>query len=140
PKVVHYGVGSIEKLRLEVNQLGKRALIISDDAMNKLGYIKKLQTLLTECNVYSSVYVGIDSETKDTHVEEALSILQNDTCDFIIALGGGSCIDAAKATAVRAKNNEELMDYVNGALIRYEPVPVVAIPTTAGTGSEVTDA
>ncbi|HLR70535.1 MAG TPA: iron-containing alcohol dehydrogenase [Pseudogracilibacillus sp.] len=140
PKVVHYGEGSIEKLRLEVNQLGKRALIVSDNPMNELGYINKLQTLLTECNVDSSVYLGIDSETKDTHVEEAFTTFQKDECDFIIALGGGSCIDAAKAAAVRVNNQEDFMDYVNGATIQHEPVPVVAIPTTAGTGSEVTDA
>lgn len=140
PKVVHYGMGSIDKLRWEAKQLGKRALIVSDQSMNELGYINKLETLLRECNILSSVYLGIDSETKDRHVEEALAMFQNDECDFIIAIGGGSCIDAAKATAVRARNKEDLMEYVNGAMIQHEPVPVVAIPTTAGTGSEVTDA
>lgn len=83
----------------------------------------------------------MDSETKDTHVEEALAIFKEQSCDLIVALGGGSCIDAAKAVALLATNETELIEYVGGKKeIENDLVPVIAIPTTAGTGSEVTDA
>lgn len=140
PNVVHYGKDSIENLPTEAQRLGDRALIISDEPMKNLGYVKEIQMKLGEIGISSAVYLGVDSETKDTHVEEALTILQEEQSDYIIALGGGSCIDAAKAVAVRATNKKELMEYVNGAIINNIPIPTIAIPTTAGTGSEVTDA
>lgn len=142
PRTVYYGEGSLEQLRLEVNDLGTRALIVSDKMMNDLGYVKKLQAILSEQNVTSVIYLEVDAETKDTHVYEAFEAFKEGECDFIIALGGGSCIDAAKACAVVANNRDvEFIDYIGteAKAIENDPVPVVAIPTTAGTGSEVTD-
>ncbi len=141
PECVYYGEGTLEKLSLEVKRLGTNALIVSDKPMNDLGYVNRVEHILTQNSISSTTYLGVDSETKDTHVEEALTEFKNNQCDFIIALGGGSCIDAAKAVAVQANNDEELIAYVGGKKeIQHQPVPVVAIPTTAGTGSEVTDA
>lgn len=140
PQTVHYGRGSIEKLAEEASKLGERALIISDKAMDEIGYVDKIKALLHESAIVSLVNLSVDSETKDTHVAEALAQFQAENCDFIVAIGGGSCIDAAKAVAVRVNNTEALMEYLEGAIIKVNPVPVIAIPTTAGTGSEVTDA
>lgn len=141
PECVYYGEGTLEKLGLEVKRLGTKALIVSDKPMSDLGYVSRVEGILTQNSIFSATYLGVDSETKDTHVESALTEYKNNQCDFIIALGGGSCIDAAKATAVQANNDEELIVYVGGKKdILNQPVPVVAIPTTAGTGSEVTDA
>lgn len=141
PNVIHYGIGSISKLKKEVKHLGGKALLISDKPLHDLGYVSKIQQLLHEAKVEAVVYLGVDSETKDIHVAESLTLFQEKQCQFIIALGGGSCIDAAKAVAVSARNNVELYEYIgNARMIENEPVPVIAIPTTAGTGSEVTDA
>ncbi|MFD6442033.1 iron-containing alcohol dehydrogenase [Peribacillus sp. NPDC060186] len=141
PNVVHYGKGSLSKLGKEANDLGTKALLISDKPMNKLGYVGRVIELLQNEGVHSITYLGVDSETKDTHVEEALNLYKEQCCDLIVALGGGSNIDAAKAVALLAKNEGDLIDYMGGEKeIENDLVPVIAIPTTAGTGSEVTDA
>ncbi|WP_078379911.1 iron-containing alcohol dehydrogenase [Sutcliffiella halmapala] len=141
PNVIHYGRGSLSKLGKEANELGSKALLISDKPLSELGYVDKLIDSLEVDNVEAIPYLGVDSETKDTHVEEALTLFHENGCAFIIALGGGSCIDAAKAVALLARNEGELIEYVgNRKIIKNDPVPVIAIPTTAGTGSEVTDA
>ena len=141
PDVVFYGKSSLSRLTNAVNGLGKSVLIISDKPMKDLGYVDRVMNDLQEAGIRSVVYLGVDSETKDTHVEEALALFKENECDFLIGLGGGSCIDAAKAVALLATNESALMDYVGGKKeINNDLVPVVAIPTTAGTGSEVTDA
>lgn len=141
PECIYYGEGSVKRLSQELERLGRKALIVSDKPMQELGYVARLQNILAKDNVRSTVYLGVNAETKDVHVKEALATFQQEQCDFIIALGGGSCIDAAKACAVLARNDVDLIDYVGGKkLIQHEPSPIVAIPTTAGTGSEVTDA
>lgn len=141
PKVIHYGIGSLAKLGKEATELGSKALLISDKPMESLGYVAKIISYLETDGIYTITYLGVDSETKDTHVEAALALFKENECDFIIGLGGGSCIDAAKAVALLAKNENALLDYVGTDLeIIVDPVPVIAIPTTAGTGSEATDA
>ncbi|MFJ8235039.1 iron-containing alcohol dehydrogenase [Ureibacillus sp. NPDC094379] len=141
PNSVHYGKGSLSKLGKEASNLGSKALLISDKPMNDLGYVNQIIESLQKENIQTIIYLGVDSETKDTHVEEALAIFKEQSCDLIVALGGGSCIDAAKAVALLATNETELIEYVGGKKeIENELVPVIAIPTTAGTGSEVTDA
>ncbi|MDM5333191.1 iron-containing alcohol dehydrogenase [Ureibacillus composti] len=141
PNVIHYGKDSLSKLGKEASKLGSKALLISDKPMNDLGYVNQIIESLQKENIHTTIYLGVDSETKDTHVEEALAIFKEQSCDLIVALGGGSCIDAAKAVALLATNETELIEYVGGKKeIENDLVPVIAIPTTAGTGSEVTDA
>ncbi|MGE7665108.1 iron-containing alcohol dehydrogenase [Ureibacillus composti] len=141
PNVIHYGKDSLSKLGKEASKLGAKALLISDKPMNDLGYVNQIIESLQKENIQTTIYLGVDSETKDTHVEEALAIFKEQSCDLIVALGGGSCIDAAKAVALLATNETELIEYVGGKKeIENDLVPVIAIPTTAGTGSEVTDA
>lgn len=140
PNALYYGKGSIKYLPEEAIKFGKKALFLSDEAMKGLGYVDQVTQLLSQSGIESILYLGVDSETKDTHVAEALAILEKNQCEMIIALGGGSCIDAAKAVGIKAKNRTSFMDYVSGKKIEKASVPVIAIPTTAGTGSEVTDA
>ena len=140
PETVYYGISSLENLENEIVNLGKEAFIISDKPMKELGYIEKIEKLLNKQNVNYTVYTGVDSETKDTHVKETVRKYEEKRFDFIIALGGGSCIDAAKACALVVTNDKELPEFLGLKDIPNKPLPVVAIPTTSGTGSEVTDA
>jgi alcohol dehydrogenase class IV len=81
----------------------------------------------------------VNSEPTDIYVSEALTICQEQQCDVVVAVGGGSCIDAAKAVAVVAANGGYIGDYMGGKKkIENRPLPLIAIPTTSGTGSEVT--
>ncbi|USK31688.1 iron-containing alcohol dehydrogenase [Bacillus sp. F19] len=140
PKTCFYGNHSFEKLGSITVQYGKNALIISDRVMKNLGYIEKAQHLISECGGKSSIYLGVASEPTDIYVQEALHQLQTEKCDVVIALGGGSCIDTAKSVAVLATNGGYIGDYMGGKKIAvHPPVPLIAIPTTAGTGSEATE-
>ncbi|SEM93828.1 iron-containing alcohol dehydrogenase [Lihuaxuella thermophila] len=141
PPVILYGRGSLSQAGDQAASLGRRALIISDRVMEKLGYVKRCEQLLDQAGVSSVSYPDVNSETTDQHVAEALEILQQEKCDLLVAIGGGSCLDAAKAVSIVAKNGGYIRDYMGGKrAIIHPPVPMIAIPTTAGTGSEVTSA
>lgn len=139
PKSVLYGRNSLEKLGEQSKKLGKRAFIVSDTIMEKLGYVKSCIKQLNAKGITVSTYNKVNAEPTNIHVLEALSICKEGKCDFIIGIGGGSCIDVAKAIAVLYTNGGEIEDYVQKDVeIEKEPLPLIAIPTTSGTGSEVT--
>ncbi|MCU4978694.1 iron-containing alcohol dehydrogenase [Bacillus cereus] len=139
PKSVLYGRNSLEKLGEQSKKLGKRAFIVTDTIMEKLGYIEKCIQQLNKKGITVSTYNKVDAEPTNVHVLEALSLCKEEKCDFIIGIGGGSCIDAAKAVAVLYTNGGEVEDYVQKDIeIENNPLPLIAIPTTSGTGSEVT--
>lgn len=139
PKSVLYGRNSLEKLGEQSKKLGKRAFIVTDTIMEKLGYVEKCIKQLNKKSITVSTYNKVDAEPTNIHVLEALSLCKEEKCDFIIGIGGGSCIDAAKAVAVLYTNGGEVEDYVQKDIeIENNPLPLIAIPTTSGTGSEVT--
>lgn len=139
PKSVLYGRNSLEKLGEQSKKLGKRAFIVTDTIMEKLGYVEKCIQQLNKKSITVSTYNKVDAEPTNIHVLEALSLCKEEKCDFIIGIGGGSCIDAAKAVAVLYTNGGEVEDYVQKDIeIDNNPLPLIAIPTTSGTGSEVT--
>lgn len=140
PKTTYYGRNAFQNVGTEAALRGKKALIISDKIMEGLGYVKECQQLLQKEGVQSEVYLGVNSEPTDQYVAEALNILKREQCELVISLGGGSCIDTAKAIAVLATNDGYIGDFMGGKKIaENSPVPHLAIPTTAGTGSEATD-
>jgi alcohol dehydrogenase class IV len=139
PKAVFYGNDALTNLGEQAALLGKKALIISDNIMVKIGNVAKCQKYLEEAGLTFVRYVEVNSEPTDIHVVEALTIFQEQQCDVIVAIGGGSCLDVAKAIAVIATNGGYIGDYMGGKRkIEHKPIPFIAIPTTAGTGSEVT--
>ncbi|MEH7525454.1 iron-containing alcohol dehydrogenase [Bacillus sp. JJ1503] len=141
PQTIIYGQKSFEKVGQEASSRGKRALIVSDKIMDRLGYVHQCQEYLQDRGVESSIYLGVDSEPTDQYVAESLEVFKKENCDLVISVGGGSCIDTAKAIAVLAVNSGYIGDYMGGKKIASQPpIPHIAIPTTAGTGSEATDA
>ena len=141
PPTMLYGKGAFEEVGLQAKKLGTKALIVSDPIMDNLGFVNNCAALLQAQGVASVSYLGVTSEPIDTYVTEALGMLQHNNCDVIISVGGGSCIDTAKAVAVVATNGGYIGDYMNQKKIADEnPIPHIAIPTTAGTGSEATNA
>lgn len=140
PQLIVYARGAFERTGTEAALRGKKALIVSDGIMEALGNVGRCVELLKQENVESEVYTGVESEPTDTYVAEALALFNESGCDLIISLGGGSCIDTAKAVSVLAANGGFIGDYMGMAKVaEAAPVPHLAIPTTAGTGSEVTD-
>ncbi|WP_156320861.1 iron-containing alcohol dehydrogenase [Bacillus sp. JCM 19041] len=141
PSTIIYGEGSFQQLGIEAAKVGCRALIISDAIMNEIGNVTRAEEILEQSSIQSFVFLGVESEPKDTYVYAALELLETYQCDHIISLGGGSCIDTAKAVAVLATNGGSISNYMNGQTIaKMKALPLIAIPTTGGTGSEVTDA
>ncbi|MGH1327160.1 alcohol dehydrogenase EutG [Bacillus pretiosus] len=139
PKSVLYGRNSLEKLGEQSKKLGKRAFIVTDTIMENLGYVDRCIQQLNTKGITVSTYNKVNAEPTNIHVLEALTICKEGKCDFIIGIGGGSCIDAAKAVAVLYTNGGEVEDYVQKDMeIDNDPLPLIAIPTTSGTGSEVT--
>ncbi|MGW6382661.1 iron-containing alcohol dehydrogenase [Peribacillus butanolivorans] len=141
PQTIIYGRKSFEKVGAEAALCGKKALIISDKVMSRLGCVNQCCQYLHDNGVASAVYLGVDSEPTDQYVEESLELFEKESCDLIISLGGGSCIDTGKAIAVLATNGGYIGEYMGGRKIADKAaIPHIAIPTTAGTGSEATDA
>ncbi len=139
PKSVLYGRNSLEKLGEQSKKFGKRAFIVTDTIMENLGYVESCIQQLNTKGITVITYNKVNAEPTNIHVLEALTICKEEKCDFIIGLGGGSCIDAAKAVAVLYTNGGEVEDYVQKDMeIDNDPLPLIAIPTTSGTGSEVT--
>lgn len=140
PQTINYGRNAFEKLGKEAATKGNKALIITDKVMDSLGYVSEARDYLTQAGVSAIVYYGVESEPTDVYVSEALELFKREKCDTIISLGGGSCIDTAKAVAVIATNGGYIGDYMGDKKVaKVAPIPHIAIPTTAGTGSEATD-
>lgn len=141
PPTLLYGKGAFEEVGAHAKKLGIKALIVSDPIMDNLGFVNKCTALLKAQGIASVAYLGVTSEPVDTYVTEALDVLKQNDCNIIISVGGGSCIDTAKAVAVVATNGGYIGDYMNQKKLANEsPIPHIAIPTTAGTGSEATNA
>ncbi|RUS53086.1 alcohol dehydrogenase [Kurthia sp. 3B1D] len=137
PAKIVYGNGAFQTLGDHAQKLGTTALIISDPIMEDLGVVAQCAAHLKQASV---AYTGVTSEPLDVYVNEGLALLREHQCDVIVSIGGGSCIDTAKAISVVATNRGYIGDYMHGATpITELPIPHIAIPTTAGTGSEATD-
>ncbi len=142
PTQIIFGPGELKKLA-KIRLPGKKALIVisSGHSMKKYGYLDNVITYLKENNVESIVYDKILPNPTSDHVEEGGQLAKEHCCDFVIGLGGGSSIDSAKGIAVMAKNPGKYWDYVRGGSgkgnkIENGVLPIIAIPTTAGTGTE----
>ena len=136
PGKIISGSGALEQAEGYFKQLGKKALIVTDAVMIKLGNLDQVTKVLDKAEVAYSVYDGIGGEPTDVMIEKGLE-LYKEGCDFLIALGGGSPIDSMKAIAALAVNGGKMSDYMGKEIAGAIP-PMVAISTTAGTGSEAT--
>lgn len=131
------GSGALELAQKNLSALGKKAMIVTDSVMVKLGNCAKVEEALKAQGVEYIIYDEINGEPKDTMIQTGLDKYKAAGCDFLVALGGGSPIDSMKAIASLVKNGGRIDDYM-GKVIDVEMPPMVAIPTTAGTGSEAT--
>ena len=116
---------------------GNKAFIVTGRHVAVSDMMKQLTALLDENGIDCVIFDGITGEPTDTMIENGVEMLKSSGCDFIIGIGGGSPLDSAKAIAAMAVNEGSIADY-NGKEITGEILPLVAIPTTAGTGSEAT--
>lgn len=120
-----------------LKKMGNKAFIVTGRHVAVSDMMKQLTALLDENGIGCVIFDGITGEPTDTMIEKGVEMLKSSGCDFIIGIGGGSPLDSAKAIAAMAVNEGSIADY-NGKEITGEILPLAAIPTTAGTGSEAT--
>ena len=116
----------------------KKILIVTDGMLVKLGLLKPMQDKLQQLGVSYIVYDGVMPNPTIEQIETGLTMLKKEGCKAILAIGGGSSIDAAKVIAARARNPHPITWMAGLMRVIVPPLTLYAVPTTAGTGSEVT--
>lgn len=138
PRIV-FGEGAAGEAGRELAALGAhRVLVVTDTGLVRAGLVQPVCGVLEEAGLGHAAFSDVEANPSVQTVEKALAVYRREECDGILAVGGGSPIDAAKAVGLLASNGGSLPDYEGMGLVRNPLPPFVAIPTTVGTGSEVT--
>lgn len=137
PKTIVSGNNALDAASSQLNSFGKKAFVVTDATMVKLGNADSLLKVLDKEGIEYSVFPEVNFEPNDLIVKQGAEAYKASGCDFLIALGGGSPIDTAKAISILLASDAALSSYM-GKIIDIERPGLVAIPTTAGTGSEAT--
>ena len=139
PTAIVHGGGCRQRLPALARELGAtRVLLVTDAGMVKLGVAAEVRGLFETAGLPVATYDGVQPDPTDANVTAGVAACEAHRADLLVALGGGSPIDAAKVIAVRAANPGPLADYTGLHKIQWPGLPVIAVPTTAGTGSEAT--
>ena len=143
PTRILFGCGKLAELGTTPFLPGKKALVVigASGAMRRHGYLDRVAGVLKDNGSDCVVYDKIQPNPVSEHVEEGAGIAKKNGCDFVLGLGGGSTIDTAKSIAIMAVNPGQYWDYIGGGSGKGQTpangaLPIVAIPTTAGTGTE----
>jgi len=137
--LVLLGSDSSRKLCQTMAQLGaRRPLVVTDAMLLELGLVDPIIRKLKRLGIEASVYSGVTPDPTFSVVETGLALLRRDRCDSVLAIGGGSSIDAGKVIALSAGAGRSPARLVGILKARKPALPLFAVPTTAGTGSEVT--
>lgn len=138
PTQITYGSNAINEINniIEVNSF-KNALIITDKGVVEAGLVERLSNQMK--NINFKIYDKTSPNPTVTNCNEAKKIIDENDTDLVVAIGGGSSIDVAKAVCLLSTNKGKITDYEGIDKFNNELLPLVAIPTTAGTASEVTN-
>ncbi len=139
PGTIHVGIGSHERVAAEAARIGGgKVLVVTDGNVRATPLAGAVIEQLTGAGLLRGVFSDIPGEPTTTEVERGLAALRAAGADTVVAVGGGSVIDTAKAVAVMATNGGSIVDYKGPNKLQRPKLPLVAVNTTAGTGSEVT--
>ncbi len=138
PTTIFMGEGSYQKISEIVRKLQcRRVFIALDGALVSSDFFAQIKRLLADESVEISIYTEIEPDPSAHTVEKAFEVCQAHQATVLLAIGGGSTIDVAKAVGILATNGGRIHDYEGIEKFSTPPLPLIAIPTTAGTGSEV---
>lgn len=143
PTKVVFGNNKIKYLSEYVKALGNKSFLVIDNYLDKIGLGNEVISLLKDSNIETVKYTDFESNPSCYKVDKAAQIAKEEKCDVVIGIGGGSALDFAKAVAVLSRHLGRCWDYVKRSdqlemYITENTLPIAAIPTTSGTGSEVT--
>ncbi|HTQ58081.1 MAG TPA: iron-containing alcohol dehydrogenase [Bryobacteraceae bacterium] len=139
PTDIHFGCGMVRSLPERLGALGaRRAMLITDPGVRAAGVLDQVTRVLQEAAVDFAVCDKVKPDSGSALIDETVAEAKAAGADSIVGIGGGSSLDTAKAVAALATNAGSALEYVGLHKIRNRPLPMIAIPTTAGTGSEVT--
>lgn len=139
PPINLFGSGSINEAGAKLKELGaNKTLLVTDEGLHNLGLSEKIAKIIREAGVEIFIYPKAEPNPTDKNVEDGLKAYQDENCDSIVTLGGGSSHDAGKAIGIVASNGGTIHDYEGVDQSKNPMVPLIAINTTAGTGSEFT--
>ena len=139
PRMLEIGAGVSHKIGVIVKEMNCwRPLIVTDKIMQELGYVERIQDELKAMNISSDVFDDTIPEPTIRSIQAGVKLAESGEYDVIIGLGGGSPIDSAKAISILGKFGGQMRDYKFPRIVNERGLPIIAIPTTAGTGSEAT--
>jgi alcohol dehydrogenase class IV len=139
PTEIHFAEGAVEQVGREASRQGKRALLVTGKQSSKSsGALGTVVDSLREAGLVVEVFDQTEENPSTQTVERGGEMARKMRCEVVVALGGGSPMDAAKGVAILASREGRLQRYFGAGKVAGPILPVVAIPTTAGTGSEVT--
>lgn len=137
----YHGKGAIAAIPTEFHARNfKKAVVITDKELHKIGVVAKVTTLLDEAEIAYEIYDGIVPNPTIENVKEGVAFVQEAKADVILAIGGGSPIDTAKAIGIIVTNPEfsDVRSLEGVADTKYPSLPILVVPTTSGTAAEVT--
>lgn len=137
--VTFVGGEAVGELSRSIADIGVgRLLVVTDAMLVQIGIVERVTKALDEAGVACAVYSGVEPDPTFDHVEAGLAQLEAERCDGVLAIGGGSPMDASKMIAAMATNGRPIGKLEGMFKVKKLPLPLFAIPTTAGTGSEAT--
>jgi alcohol dehydrogenase class IV len=142
PTTIVFGVGSLSTLADHVKRVGgTRALVVGDAGVTKAGILAQVTKTLADGGVMSLAFDEVDPNPVEKNIERGVLAYRNFRADVVVAVGGGSPLDAGKLIALKTTHDRPLADYDDAAggdrFITANVPPIITLPTTAGTGSEV---
>lgn len=136
---IRFGTNQIAHLPNEIRTLGaKRAFIVADPGIVQAKLLDKPLESLRQAGITADVFADVEANPRDTTIDTGCNRLKNFDADVVVGFGGGSALDTAKGIALLTTNGGSICDYDGVDKVHTDPIPIIAIPTTAGTGSEVT--
>jgi alcohol dehydrogenase class IV len=141
---IKFGLGATDEIAHDARRLGLgRVLVFTDRHIAELGLPERIRGLLAEEGIKAEIFDGVEVEPTDRSMEQAAALTRGKDFDGFVAVGGGSTIDTCKAVNLLTTHPAPLLDYINKPVGKGVPVPgplrpLIAVPTTAGTGSETT--
>src|SRR5262249_44430979 len=134
---VVFGLGSLARLGEVARDLGgTRVLLVTDKGLEEAGHPQRALVSLREAGLEAFLFDGVEENPTTRHVDIALGEARRDRIDLLVAVGGGSSMDCAKGVNFLLTNGGRMIDYKGFGKATRPMLPSIAVPTTAGTGSE----